>query len=302
MSGVLEAVASAAGLTSLAIQIVENIHKIQKFYSAVKNAPEETKSLVLELELLGSVLAEYSSQDAMESLSSLQNEVSEQCRAALGTLYLITNEICIGCGARRHSWTSVKALMKRKKLEEILTKIERLKTTLILAHLQSLQSVCSARPKHLLIFSRPSHMKRHALMETNNTQHTESPSLIRAKQEWRVDLVIGVLAAFETIIPNKDNSSSTFEIRFTLARWISNSALGISTYFVGSQMQRTLTVYTFVDHEAAIFKACAAGDDVLVQQLIDTGNASPFDVTNKGLTPLHVSLFRSPATIYNSFY
>ena len=50
-----------------------------------------------------------------------------------------------------------------------------------------------------------------------------------------------------------------------------------------------LTVHTFVPSNAAIFEACALGDDIKVRQLIDNREASPWDEAKDGMTPLHVS-------------
>lgn len=131
-----EILAGAAGLVSLTIQIGDVIHRVRHFYAAVKNSPEHIRVLTLELELLGKVLAEYPPRNVNEPVRSLENEAVAQCKRALDILHAIGTDLEADRVAWRYSWGHVKAALQRKKTEELLTRIERLKTTLILAQLQ----------------------------------------------------------------------------------------------------------------------------------------------------------------------
>lgn len=52
MAEIFGAVASGAGLASLAIQLLESAHKLQNFYQACRNAPETVRDLAFELETM----------------------------------------------------------------------------------------------------------------------------------------------------------------------------------------------------------------------------------------------------------
>jgi hypothetical protein len=79
------------------------------------------------------------------------------------------------------------------------------------------------------------------------------------------------------------------QIQFHLALWFINRGITITTAREFGTLQATLKPCHFVSYDSPIFRACASGDDDAIRRLIDSGQASPFDTTYSGLTPLHVS-------------
>lgn len=140
----------------------------------------------------------------------------------------------------------------------------------------------------------------HVTRAAGFTQKSRQKSFLKKKR--KTNLIIGKLVTYEILTNDKDaasSSSPSSETRFLFASWLSNTGLGMITRSAGTQVHRTLTTYNFVDPKAAIFKACATGDDMLLQQLVDNRDASPFDVTCDGVTPLHASL---PTPWLNIFF
>ena len=79
------------------------------------------------------------------------------------------------------------------------------------------------------------------------------------------------------------------QIQYHLSLWFINRGITIATTREFGTLQATLRPYHFVSCDSPIFRACASGNDDAIRRLIDTGQASPFDTTYSGMTPLHVS-------------
>ena len=79
------------------------------------------------------------------------------------------------------------------------------------------------------------------------------------------------------------------QIQFHLALWFVNWGITITTARELGTLQATLRPCHFVSCDSPIFRACASGDDDAIRRLINSRQASPFDTTYSGLTPLHVS-------------
>jgi hypothetical protein len=79
------------------------------------------------------------------------------------------------------------------------------------------------------------------------------------------------------------------QIQYHLSLRFINRGITFTTTREFGTLQATLRPYHFVSCDSPIFRACASGNDDAIRRLIDAGQASPFDTTYSGLTPLHVS-------------
>lgn len=77
-------------------------------------------------------------------------------------------------------------------------------------------------------------------------------------------------------------------IQFRFAGWFIRWAVSIAICLEIESLKITIRTYHLVPSNSAIFQACALGDDHTVARLIREGRASAFDMTSKGITPLHV--------------
>ena len=93
----------------------------------------------------------------------------------------------------------------------------------------------------------------------------------------------------------KGNSSGngheydSWSLLFHPASWLSRKVYEVNATRMFGSWRYNLASYNVVSESSAIFLACLLGDVDMVQQLIDSGETSPFDMTCKGTTPLHVS-------------
>ena len=139
MSTGFEVVVGVAGLASLAIQILEGIQEIRDLYSNIKDAPRNVHGVLNELEILVHVLAEYSSRSSTGPSSTAQDEAMNHCKSVLELLHSIAKGLEKGFIQRRHPWAAVRAAFQRRKVEDLLLKLERAKSILVLAQINYIQ-------------------------------------------------------------------------------------------------------------------------------------------------------------------
>jgi hypothetical protein len=102
-------IAGGAGLASLAVQILENALVLAEFYSAVREAPEEISGILEEINILATVLVEFSriqpsmrrrsasaDADFTDATIRIQAHAIRHCKAASEGLGVIVSELNIG--------------------------------------------------------------------------------------------------------------------------------------------------------------------------------------------------------------
>jgi hypothetical protein len=114
--------ASGIGIASLALQVGDCIVRLKGFWDAVKDAPEEIKHLLEEIETLSSVLSDFETneQPELDLGHESTSRCLEFCKKALGILDSVVKEVEANMRKRKRVG-SVKAVLKRdaiKKLKE----------------------------------------------------------------------------------------------------------------------------------------------------------------------------------------
>ena len=128
---------SGLGIASLAFQIGDSIMRLKSFWDSVKDAPEEIKHLIEEIETLSSVLSDFettkSNQPEPEIGTESRSRCIQFCRKAVGILDVVVRHAEAGIQKRRNAG-SMKAVLKK---EEIAKLRERLRTA------QSMLMLCN---------------------------------------------------------------------------------------------------------------------------------------------------------------
>jgi hypothetical protein len=138
MAEVLGVVASGMSVMSLAFQVADSVKKLKDFCDFVKDAPEEIRLTLDEIEAMTLVLGDIDeSVQAQNSLPpSTKNAVARSirlCRTCAATLQSLATELQNGL-ARQKRRSSFKVALTREKLMNIKARIECSKSTLLLAN------------------------------------------------------------------------------------------------------------------------------------------------------------------------
>lgn len=132
----LSAAASAVAVVSLAFQMADTAKQLCDFWSSIKDAPEEIRTVVADLELLTRVLAEMASEAQHIGPDITLAAVLQSCTGKLKSLTALTNSLELGfssSSSRIRKWTAFKFVLKSEKLTKFQEVLDSLKSTLVLA-------------------------------------------------------------------------------------------------------------------------------------------------------------------------
>ncbi len=144
MAEIVGLVAGGAGLASLAVQILENTRILADFYSTVRDAPEQIGVILEEIDVLAHVLVEFSRIQGLRTTgltditTQIQVNTIHQCKIASDCLSNIVSELNTGMRLQPRRFSLLTALRTRK-LDKLLLRLERAKSTLTLAQILYLQ-------------------------------------------------------------------------------------------------------------------------------------------------------------------
>lgn len=145
----LSSAASVIAVGSLAVQLADTAKQLCDFWSSIKDAPENIRAIMTDLELLSSVLAEAALEAQRTSPDASLTAVLHSCNGKLKSLTMLTDDLEPGFSSkssRIRKWTAFKFVLKSEKLRRFQEVLESLKSTLVLAQ--------QNRHRQLIAFSR----------------------------------------------------------------------------------------------------------------------------------------------------
>lgn len=91
--------------------------------------------------------------------------------------------------------------------------------------------------------------------------------------------------------PDESNIAEqlSWKIKFQAAQWLTSRGFTIWRTYCFGDWQYHFRPHRLRSKDAPIFEACIKGKIEDVRRLLSKGEASPFDIDEKGHTPLHVS-------------
>ena len=145
MAEVVGIIASGAGIATLGGQILESVFKLQQIFTDIRDAPEELKTILEEIAIVTNVLIDCSQQSRSSPIGTTQSGARDQallyCETVCRSLFATVSEIEDGIrGPKfRSRWYGFLAVLKAKKIANLVSRLERAKSTLALAQLMYLQ-------------------------------------------------------------------------------------------------------------------------------------------------------------------
>lgn len=126
---------SGLGIASLPLQVGDCIMRLKGFWDAVKDAPEEIKHLIDEIETLSLVLSnfEISEQPELVLWNDATSRCFQFCKKAIGILDSVVKEVEAELRKRR-GVGSIKAVLRRDAIEKLKERVMTAQSMLILAN------------------------------------------------------------------------------------------------------------------------------------------------------------------------
>jgi len=136
-------VASAISIGTLRIQITLSLNQLRSYWNNVKDAPKTFMSLIEDIELLNSILADIEDDQARNPFSSMLLDCSslsrclEHCRQAAKRLQELIDDLSNDLGSPskfKKLWASNQAVLKKDKLNQYKDKLKSTVRLLTLSH------------------------------------------------------------------------------------------------------------------------------------------------------------------------
>ncbi|KUJ08876.1 uncharacterized protein LY89DRAFT_540583, partial [Mollisia scopiformis] len=137
MAEVLGVVASGISVASLAIQILDNINRVTNFYASIKEAPTDIQRVLLELQLLSSIvsgiqivfekrsLPENNEATTRKSLDLVRHDIKKLSDLTLTLERKLNSE-----KRTVRTWARVQTVLSEKKIAVLRDHLDRAKGTL----------------------------------------------------------------------------------------------------------------------------------------------------------------------------
>jgi hypothetical protein len=307
MAEILGVVTGAAGLASLAVQLLECIHKLHDLHANIRDAPAEIREILEEVDLLGDVVTSYLGVSGGATRTCLvppvvQKQALGRCSKVLEILRNIAQELETTMQTSRTrrwiNWAKVEAAFKRKQLARIQTALDRAKSTLTLAILID-RSSHHCVPGNAITLEE---LEVKVPSEDVNAVTVTPDAVVARPRAARssssvamYNLGIAIVMIKSKIVAQQseaDNNghADNREVSISFGSWLFNRTVALISHCSRNRIEMTLRIDRLVRPDAEIFHLCAAGDALGVRRLIADGKASASDVTYEGMTPLMVSL------------
>jgi len=125
-------IASGMGIVSLAIQIGDSVLRLKNFLESVKEAPEEIRYLIEEIQTLGLVLSELAVDSALVTIPSV-GKCMEFCSRSAEILAGIAKELDKDIGKKRRIG-GIKVVLKKGEIEKLRERLRSAQFMLMLSN------------------------------------------------------------------------------------------------------------------------------------------------------------------------
>lgn len=129
------AATSGIAVVSVAVHLAESFKKLCDFWKSIKEAPEDIRTMSVDLEFLSKVLTQIAHETEYIEPDPSFIAALDECRCKVKILNTIIDEIQPGFSStksRVRQRSAFKAVLKRAKMIKHQVDLDRLKTTLLL--------------------------------------------------------------------------------------------------------------------------------------------------------------------------
>lgn len=133
----MEVAAGSIGIASFVIQIANSVARLKSFWDSTKEAPEDIKFMIEEIEILSSILSEIDVQNKQHQIPTTGNACAvkslQLCRQGMDILLDVVKELDQNIAKRKHLG-AIKACLKKDSLARHRARLESAKTMLLLSN------------------------------------------------------------------------------------------------------------------------------------------------------------------------
>jgi Fungal N-terminal domain of STAND proteins len=308
--------AGGAGLVSLGVQLSESAVKLRGIYHAAKDAPRIVSRLVFGLETMAMALRDLEQHRQQNSHSgALLARCITECQQSTAEIQQLVDKMNGHLAKHARVGGKLYAAFKERDMKELLDDLEKAKSSLELAYmmylaeeqrrrdqahvntlylhgnlLQGLQAQVSAGNANIsqqLILLTQFSTPQQPHMLNSETQTATARELMSARRhdssiaekldglEW--------VSQYNRSLPvrqiKRKNSKARFRASIRLPTWLCRRVWEFAVTHAQCRWSMHLRTYNIVPDNSLIFHYCESGNLAKVRMLIESGEATPLDVT-----------------------
>ncbi|TGO49939.1 hypothetical protein BOTNAR_0411g00070 [Botryotinia narcissicola] len=133
----LSSASAVFAVVSVAVQLVETIHKLVDFWKAVEDAPDNIASIFRELALLSKILTKSHELAQLHSFPEIFDEALKDCRSKILKLHLKVEDTRRNLNSsklRKRKWAAWKIVLQKSEIDSLQKSISEAKTNIL--HIQ----------------------------------------------------------------------------------------------------------------------------------------------------------------------
>ena len=255
-----EVVSLVVGVVSLGVQLAESVQKVKRFYNTVKDTQERLADIVDEIESLSDILTEMEGDRNAHNTNvgpKMQRCVAT-CRKAVDkfTAYADGLESRMKRHGRRGN---IKFAVKSESIEAVISRLESSKSNLVLAYMMYREAVADERAAQM--------QQQMDSMVVGQALLLHQASAVPATQSTSNNRL--------QPIPGIRNTTIT---RLSTPNWLGRTVRELAIARAISGWTFSLRSRRVIPFKTSVGRACYFGDTLLLQQLLNRREASPFDV------------------------
>ncbi|KAE9378461.1 hypothetical protein N431DRAFT_479482 [Stipitochalara longipes BDJ] len=278
MAEVLGVIASGVGIGALAGQIALSVARLKTYLDQIRDAPEDLKILIDEIESLHLLLSDIEDEQSRNPSSSIlvENNSSlrclDHCKRGVERLQRVVDEMAVdfdGLKPMKRKLVSAKIIWKRDRIEKYKAELASAIRLLTLSCQIHTRSLVQLQPD--IITSRIARLMQ---IEFANIAFPNSVPSLSTSQ------VQGFTSSMRT---NRAGESRSRRIQSTWLRWkLSSLILGRAWDLEICRSQQgwkfSISTYAIVPFDSLVVEYCGHGDIEGLQRLFSQGEASPFTI------------------------
>ncbi|KAJ5599334.1 hypothetical protein N7450_000401 [Penicillium hetheringtonii] len=297
MAEVIGVVSGAITFATIIAQVTESIITIKEYCSQCRDATDDLRYLIRDLELFELILAEMeqdiSQKDLALALRGSQHVMQslQFSREATTTLQAISDEIALkiqSSSRLRRSYAAAKIVMQRGKMERYMTRLRNA------IQLLSLSQQCYTRFVMTQLLTNAKQDKRTGLPAEKLPSRYVGYMTERKENHFISETPESSNNPTEGVSQGKVPryaQASKYLWRLSLPLWISTKALEIYSERLCHGWQWVFRTYNVIPSTSKVVSLTVAGKLEDLQNLFATKQASPFDRTDRfGYTLLHYAM------------
>ncbi|KAM3077073.1 hypothetical protein ACMFMF_004989 [Clarireedia jacksonii] len=304
-------IASGMGIASLGLQLLDNVKKLKEFWDSVKEAPDDVRHALTELEILRTIIDAIPKNDA--DMPAIPAASSAECLKLCYQVLTLLEELLRDMSQRiekRITRGSIRVVLKKGTIDKFRDRLRNAQDMLVLCRQTYLDAVQGERHRIQLQY----------MMKIDEYQRREFPEL---KAAYTSSMAAKVCVDISNLDSNSNsNSNSNNDLQTTksatssnittvgIARgrkahlkkklqmpfWLpyANQTWDFSAYRAPAGWDFTFRQYYVIEGDSPAFKHVADGDVAALQVLFGSKKATPFDRDSNGYTLLDVRNRMSP--------